>query len=171
MNKQALTDADLRLLSASFISPELAQSAGLFRVASYDGGLIVGRNGNADYSGIVFTYSLPGNPHPRDYRLRRDYPDLEQKSDGTIKEKAKYLSPPGRSNLLYFVPMTNPDWLADRSLPICLTEGEKKTLALWRLSWHGLSDSASIPCFLPVGLSGVWNWRGTIGKTENAKGQ
>jgi hypothetical protein len=171
MNKQALTDADLQLLPASFISTELAQSAGLFRVDSYNGGLIVGRNGNADYSGIVFTYTLPGNLHPRDYRLRRDNPDLEQQSDGTIKEKAKYLSPPGRGNMLYFVPMTDPDWLADANLPICITEGEKKTLALWELAWHGFSESASMPCFLPIGLSGVWNWRGTVGKTFNATGQ
>jgi hypothetical protein len=171
MNKQSLTDADLRLLSASFISPELAQSAGIFRVDSYDGGLIVGRNGNADYAGIIFPYFLPGNANKREYRLRRDNPDLERRPDGTIKEKAKYLSPPGRSNLLYFVAMTDPDWLADASLPICITEGEKKTLALWELTWKGLSDSALTPRFLPIGLSGVWNWRGTVGKTENAKGQ
>src|ERR1044071_9562095 len=103
MNKQALTDADLRLLAASFVSPELAQSAGIFRVDSHDGGLIVGRNGNADYAGLIFPYFLPGKTSPREYRLRRDNPDLERKPDGTIKEKAKYLSPPGRSNLLYFV--------------------------------------------------------------------
>lgn len=171
MNKQSLTDADLNLLSASFINPELAQSAGIFRVNTQEGALIVGRNGNADYSGIVFPYSLPGTPNPREYRLRRDNPDLEQRPDGIIKEKAKYLSPPGRGNLLYFVPMTNPDWLADTSLPICITEGEKKTLALWELSWSGLSDSALMPRFLPIGLPGVWNWRGKVGKAETAKGQ
>lgn len=171
MNKQALTDADLRWLAASFVSPELAQSAGLFRVDTYEGGLIVGRNGNADYAGLIFPYFLPGNTSPREYRLRRDKPDLERKPDGTIKEKAKYLSPPGKSNLLYFLPMTDGEWLADVSLPICMTEGEKKTLALWELAWHGLSESALKPRFLPLGLSGVWNWRGTVEKTENTKGQ
>lgn len=171
MNKQALTDSDLSHLSASFISPDLAKSAGIFRVDSYDGGLIVGRNGNADYSGMVFTYFLPGDPIPRDYRLRRDNPDLEQQSDGTIKQKAKYLSPPGRRNMLYFVPMTDPAWLIDTSLPVCITEGEKKTLALWQFSWNGLSDATVKPRFLPVGISGVWNWRGVIGKTESDKGQ
>ncbi|HEV7376814.1 MAG TPA: DUF3854 domain-containing protein [Pyrinomonadaceae bacterium] len=171
MNKQSLTNSDLRLLSASFISPELAQSAGIFRVDSCDGGLLVGRNGNADYAGLIFPYFLPGNASPREYRLRRDNPDLERKPDGTIKEKAKYLSPPGRGNLLYFVPMTDPDWLTDTNLPVCITEGEKKTLALWELAWKGLSDSAPTPRFLPIGLSGVWNWRGTVGKTANANGQ
>ncbi|HEX8173977.1 MAG TPA: DUF3854 domain-containing protein [Pyrinomonadaceae bacterium] len=171
MNKQSLTDADVRLLATSFISPALALSAGIFRVDTYNGGLIVGRNGNADYSGLVFPYFLPDEPCPREYRLRRDNPDLEQKSDGTIKAKAKYLSPPGKGNLLYFVPMTSSEWLTDSTLPICITEGEKKTLALWELSWHGLPDAAPTPSFLPIGLSGVWNWRGTVGKADNEKGQ
>ncbi|MFL6211815.1 MAG: DUF3854 domain-containing protein [Pyrinomonadaceae bacterium] len=171
MSKQRLTDADVQLLSAAFIRPALAESAGIFRVDSPAGAELVGRNGNADYSGMVFPYYLPGNSCPREYRLRRDNPDLGQSSDGKIKQKAKYLSPPGRGNRLYFVPMTAPAWLADTSLPACITEGEKKTLALWELAWHGLADSALIPNFLPVGLSGVWNWRGRVGKTENAIGQ
>jgi hypothetical protein len=47
-------------------------------------------------------------------------------------------------------------------LPLIITEGEFKTLALWRLAnWnHG-----ERPRFLPVGVSGVYNWRGTVGKT------
>ena len=89
MNKQTLTEADLKLLSASFISPNLAQSAGIFRVDTYEGAVIVGRNGNANYAGLVFPYFLPGDTCPREYRLRRDKPDLEQMPDGTIKEKAK----------------------------------------------------------------------------------
>ena len=161
----------MRLLSASFISPDLARSAGIFRVDSPDGAELVGGNGNADYSGLVFSYQLPGSPYVREYRLRRDNPDLEQDSDGRIKQKRKYLSPPGRGNLLYFAPMTPAEWLADTSLPICITEGEKKTLALWALAWHGLSESAEKPRFLSTGLSGVWNWRGKVGKTTNDVGR
>lgn len=171
MNKQSLTEADLKLLSASFISPDLTCSAGIFRVDSSDGAELVGRNGNADYSGIIFPYTLPGVSSIREYRLRRDNPDLEQDSDGKIKQRRKYLSPPGRGNLLYFVPLTASEWLKDTSLPVCITEGEKKTLALWELSWHGLSESTLVPRFMPVGLAGAWNWRGKIGKEENEKGQ
>ena len=149
MNKQPLTDADLKLCPLHSSRPELAHSVGIFRVDSPDGAEIVGQNGNADYSGIVFPYFLPGIEHTREYRLRRDNPDLEQRPDGEIKQKGKYLSPPGRGNLLYFVRMTNADWLKDTSLPICITEGEKKTLALWELAWHGLSDSARHPAFSP----------------------
>lgn len=167
----SLTTADFESLNWSYITPDLAKQALLYRVDSVEGAELIGRNGSGDYSGIVFPYVLPGSDHPREYRLRRDNPDLEQRSDGTIKEKAKYLSPPGRSNMLYFVPMTDPEWLTDASLPVCITEGEKKTLALWELSWHGLSDAGLMPRFLPVGLSGAWNWRGTVGKTANATGQ
>jgi hypothetical protein len=171
MNKQPLTEADFNRLSASFICPELAQSAGIFRVDSPDGAEMVGRNGKADYAGIVFPYFLPGNSFPREYRLRRDNPDLEQGTNGEIKQKAKYLSPPGRSNLLYFVPMTDSSWLADINLPVCITEGEKKTLALWQMAWYGLSDSVPLPRFLPIGLAGVWNWRGKTGKIEGDTGK
>lgn len=170
MNKQPLTEADLRLLSASFISPDLARSAGIFRVDSPDGTELVGAKEKADYAGLGFPYYMPGNPQIREYRLRRDTPDLERDSDGRIKQKRKYLSPPGRGNLLYFVPMTGAEWLADTSLPVCITEGEKKTLALWALAWHGLPESAATPRFLPVGMSGVWNWRGKVGKTTNDTG-
>jgi hypothetical protein len=171
MNKQELTDRDFSVLSASFISRDLATTAGIFRVDSHDGAEIVGRNGNADYAGIIFPYYLPGNSHPREYRLRRDTPDLEQGANGKIKQKAKYLSPPGKGNQLYFVPTTATEWLADTTLPVCITEGEKKTLALWEMAWHGLSDAALTPRFLPVGLSGAWNWRGKIGKTETDTGK
>jgi hypothetical protein len=167
MNKQHLTDADLETLSASFIHPELAQSAGIFRVDADDGALIVGRNAKADYSGLVFPYMLPGSDHPREYRLRRDHPDLEQKPNGTLKEKGKYLSPPGRGNLLYFVPGTPLEWLQDTNLPVAITEGEKKTLALYRLAFHHSPE----PRFLPVGLPGVWNWLGVVGKTIDKNGE
>jgi len=95
-------------------------------------------------------------------RLRRDQPDLEYDSASNLKPRQKYLSPPGRSNMLYFVPGVDPAFLRDTSLPLVITEGEFKTLALWRLSHH---RSPNRPRFLPLGVSGVYNWRGTIGKT------
>src|ERR1022692_1861987 len=45
------------------------------------------------------------------------------------------LGPPGRGNLLYFVPGTSTTLLSDTSVPIAITEGAKKTIALYRLSW------------------------------------
>jgi predicted P-loop ATPase len=69
--------------------------------------------------------------------------------------------------MLYVVPGINPTLLHDSSVPIVITEGEFKTLALWRLADHG---SPGRPRLLPLGLAGVYNWRGTIGKTVGPDG-
>jgi DNA-binding CsgD family transcriptional regulator len=164
-----LTSADLTKLSSSGIPAELAAQAQLRRVESREGGALVGRNGSGDYAGVVFPYIWPGETAAREYRLRRDHPEIEYK-DGKPRERDKYLTPPGRSNLLYFVPGTSPEWVTDPSIPAVITEGEKKTLGLWVTGWEGLGDSAEVPAFLPIGLSGVWNWRGTIGKTNGPDG-
>ena len=163
-----LTPQDYELLAKSFVTPELAEQAQLFRVDSAEGGRLVGRNGGADYSGIAFPNIWAGETSPREFRLRRDRPELEKRPDGTLKEKNKYLSPPGRSNLLYLPPGALPEWLQDTALPIAITEGEKKALALHRLA---LDDGDSVMLrFFAIGIPGVWNWRGTIGKENDVNG-
>jgi hypothetical protein len=156
---------DLEALAARWIPPELAEQALLRRVDDREGGTILGRNGDGRYSGILIPYVLPGQTGAREYRVRRDHPDMEGG-----KPKGKYLSPPGKGNLIYFVPGIDPRWLDDVRLPIIVTEGEFKVLALWRLAHHALGDAADVPRFLPIGLGGVWNWRGTVGKTGDANG-
>jgi len=111
-----------------------------------------------NYAGIVIPYFHPGSGSVREYRLRRDQPDLEYDFAGNLRTRQKYLSPPGRSNMLYVVPGVSQESLRDATLPIVITEGELKTLALSRLANHG---SRAQPHFLPVGISGVYNWRGT----------
>ena len=166
MIRGALTPGDLNLLQNSFITPELAQQAGIFRVDSREGAALVSRNGRGDYSGIVFPYRWPGEDNPREYRLRRDHPDLEEQPDGLPpKEKAKYLSPPGRGNILYFPPQTDAaDLVENAELPIVIVEGEKKCLAMRRLSLENGEK------FLPIGIAGVWSFRGVVGKANDAKG-
>lgn len=166
----ALSPADYAKLEKCGIARDLADSAFLRRVDSTEGQNIVGRNGSGDYSGILFPYFQPGEQHVREYRLRRDKPELEQQADGSFKERNKYISPPGRGNMAYLVPGTEASWLDDPGIPVVITEGEKKTLALWALAWHALGDSADKPRWLPLGLSGVWNWRGTIGKAPGPDG-
>jgi putative DNA primase/helicase len=132
----------------------------------------VGRkNGSADYGGMAVPYYHPVSHEIRDYRLRRYHPDLEMGHDGEIKEKNKYMAPPGRRNMFYFPAGTSPNQLSDLSLLIVLTEGELKAISLSELAWHGLSDSAEQPRFLPVALSGVWNWKGTVGKQDGPHGE
>jgi len=157
---------DYSALEARWIDRSLATRAQLRRVDSMIGGQIVGRR-SGNCAGILIPYFRPGSDRVRDYRLRRDQPDLEYDSAGTLKPRRKYLSPPGRSNMLYLVPGTAPSLLRNPELPILITEGEFKTIALWRLAHHGTSTP---PRFVPLGVSGVYNWRGTIGKTVGPNG-
>jgi putative DNA primase/helicase len=70
--------------------------------------------------------------------------------------------------MLYFPPGASDAQLRDATLPVIITEGEFKTLALWRLAnW----DRVERPRFLPIGVSGVYNWRGTVGKTTGIHGE
>lgn len=131
VNKQpSITTSDLQMLKFCFVTEEIAIQAKLRRVDSITGAEIVGRKATAyfDYTGIIFPYFLPEQSFPREYRLRRDKPDLELQANGTVKEKAKYLSPPKRGNMIYFPPNCSNDYLADTSLAIVITEGEKKHL-------------------------------------------
>lgn len=165
-----LTENDLAMLAAAWIEPEHAGLAQLRRVSSIDGAQLVGRKDGDNCAGIVFPYVWPGESSAREVRLRRDVPDVKIEG-GKRRETGKYLAAPGRGNILYFFPATPAAWLKDVELPIVITEGEKKTIALWRLAWHDLSDSSEHARFLPIGLSGVWNWRGTIGKEAGPNGE
>ncbi len=162
----SLTNADYASLARRWIDKDLADSAGIRRVDSDAGRLIVGRRDHSSYEGLAIPYFLPGELRIREWRLRRDHPDLEYK-DGKPKERAKYLSPPGRKNIAYFVPGLSPELLGDAATLLIVTEGEFKTLALWRLANH----QSSALRFVPLGLGGVWNWRGTVGKDTGPNGE
>jgi hypothetical protein len=167
--KQPLTQRDSENLASSFITAEIASQANLFRVDSSVGAAYMLRpvSANNDFAGVVFPYYLPEQTSEREYRLRLDNPDSELKADGTRKVKAKYLSPVGERNMLYFPPNCLNKPLQDVSIGIVITEGEKKALALYRASRHNLSDAAENPKFIPIGLGGVWNFRGVVGKTND----
>jgi hypothetical protein len=164
-----LTENDYSVLGKSWITRELADQAQLRRVTSPEGAVLVGRTDNGNCEGIVFPHIWPGESHVRERWLRRDRPEIGYNSQGQPKEKDKYLGPPGRGNLLYFFPGTPEELLQDVQVPVAITEGAKKTLALHRLSRHERLEIDQ-PRFLPVGLGGAWNWRGTIGKAEGSDG-
>lgn len=160
-----LTRRDLAWLEKSWIPAELAEAACLRRFDRQTAAMIVGQDENrTDCSGIGFPYFWPGVPRVRDWRIRRDHPEYQLKPDGSKKEKRKYIAPPGRASMLYFGPGVRPEMLEDAGLPLVIVEGEKKTLALHRLAWHGRSQEQG-PRWLAVGISGVWNWRRTLRET------
>jgi hypothetical protein len=166
-----LRESDYEDLQQSWIDREYADKAQLRRVTTAEGAEIVGQRDGHDYSGVIFPNIWPGEDRAREYRLRRDSPDIRYDSKGTPKLDRKYLSPPGSPNMLYFVPDTPATWLEDPDLPIVITEGEKKTIALTRLAWHDVSDASERPRFLAIGLAGVWNWQGKIGTEGGPHGQ
>jgi hypothetical protein len=160
-----LVASDFAALEARWIDRDLALAARFRRVDSLTGAELVGRK-SGNYAGVAIPYFFPGTSEVREYRLRRDHPDMEIDGHGRVKPKQKYLSPPGRGNMLYFAPGVTDAQLRDLTLPLIVTEGEFKTLALWRLAnWN-----TERPRFLPVGVSGVYNWRGTVGKTTGPDG-
>ena len=166
-----LRESDYESLLQSWIDRESAGKALLRRVTSIEGAEIVGQKDGHDYSGIIFPNIWPGDEYVREYRLRRDSPDIRYDKGMIRKPERKYMGPPGAANLLYFVPGTPAAWLEETDLPMIITEGEKKTIALARLAWYELSDASERVRFLPVGLAGVWNWRGRIGKEGGPNGQ
>lgn len=161
-----LTPEDYAALEARWIPRGLADEAGIRRVDSITGRAMFSRKGG-DMSGLIIPNILPGESYVREYRERLDHPDLERGSDGGLREINKYLQPPGRKNLVYFPPGLPESALQDTTIPVVATEGEFKALALYRAAMHN-SDSLR---FVPLGLAGVWNFRGTVGKATDQNGQ
>ena len=54
-----LSAHDHAALEARWLTPELAERAGLYRVTSTDGAQLMGRNGSGDYNGIGSTMPTP----------------------------------------------------------------------------------------------------------------
>jgi hypothetical protein len=164
---EPLTEADYQSLAERWISPGIADVAGLHRVDSNMGREMFSRK-RSELSGIIIPSIAPWNSaQVREYRLRLDKPDLEYRNDGSLKEANKYIQPPGRGNLIYFPPDLPPGALDDLDVPIIITEGEFKALALWRLANH----EARGPRFMPIAFAGVWNWKGTVGKVQGPNGE
>lgn len=163
---EALTAADYASLQARWIDVNLANEAGLRRVSSEQGRIMFGRK-HGNCAGVLIPNVLPGTTYAREYRVRLDEPELEYRSDGTVRENTKYLHPPGRPNIAYFPPMIPASCLADPSLPIIIVEGEFKALALCRLANY----EATAPRFLPLAFTGVWNWRSIVEKRTGPRGE
>jgi hypothetical protein len=162
-----LVEADYANLVNSWITQEIADTAMLRRVDEQEGREIVGQKGKRDCAGVLIPYYWPDDVSPVSYRIRRDHPDLVAGKDGAVKQDRKYLGAPGGGNRLYVPPGITLEQLADPRIPMVVVEGEKKALASWRLANH----ESTQPRFIPVAIPGVWNWRGTVGKTGGPNGE
>jgi AAA domain-containing protein/uncharacterized protein DUF3854 len=136
--KSFLSAVHLTILSERGISKETAIAAGLRSAPSREAKAILGFDPQS--SGILIPYTHPQTGTVRTFRFRPDNPPIV---DG---KAAKYLTPRGVSNLIYFPPGIG-EPLKDCAKPLVVTEGEFKTLSAFQ---HGL---------LCVGLTGVWGWK------------
>jgi hypothetical protein len=164
---EPLSEGDYATLDSSWITPEIADAAMLRRVDDHEGREVIGQRGKLNCAGILFPYYWPGERYIVNYRLRRDKPDWKVGKDGKPKPDKKYLGPPKSTNRLYIPPGVTPEQLQDVTIPIVITEGEKKALALWRLGRH----EAERLRFVPVAIAGVWSWRGKVGRADGPCGE
>lgn len=112
-------------------------------------------------SGIYIPYPTLDGRNSYYFRIRRDVPDMTIQLDGSTKISRKYAAPYGSRNYIYFPAGVTPAHLSDATIPVIVTEGEYKAMALWRLANH----KSETPRFIPIGLGGVDSWQGRNGKT------
>jgi putative DNA primase/helicase len=154
-----LLPRDMEMFAKFHIPESLVEAAKIERVDDSDARERFGIRTSGDMAGLIFPYYLTNsNGHRVTARLRRDHPDVE---DG--KPKRKYVSPYGDRPHLYFPPGAK-ELLDDATVPIVLVEAEKSVLTLMALAER--VDKR----ILPVGLGGVWGWRGRIGKAATPDG-
>lgn len=141
-----LTPAHLADLRRSGLTDETIAAAGFYsltpeQVPALTKCDVYNKSGLAiPYRGCQFS---DGTPY---LRVRLDQPFTTKKGD-----RVRYLSRKGERNRLYLPPLLPPNWATDTSIPLAITEGEKKAAA---------ACQAGIAC---LGLSGVWCWRTTLG--------
>lgn len=163
---QELLPADRgNLCREHWLTNEILDAAGIRRVPDEVGRALTGW-ARRDCSGIILPYWMLDGSHSVFFRIRRDKPDVRLDLRGGEKIERKYASAYGSRNYCYWSPGTTQAQLDDPSLPLIITEGEWKALALYRLSKHEVKQ----PRWLAIGLGGVDSWIGKDGKTLQPDG-
>jgi hypothetical protein len=106
-----------------------------------------------DPGGAVMEYVTGGGTARPFVRLKPDHP---RKAAKDKDRPIKYESPLGATCRAYVPPGTRAA-LADPTVPLIVTEGEKKSLC---------ADQVGLPC---IGLGGVWAWQ--VARPEDANGR
>ena len=162
-----LLPSDLERLRGHYgLTDETIACAGLYSVDAREGAELVGRPLTAlhDLSGVALPNYWPGTESPRQNRLRRNFPDIEERPDGSRKERQKYLTAAGTPNRFFITKGTPVEWLSDPSIPAVFVEGEFKALMV-----DQAMRRAGRKC-LVIAVLGVWNWKGRIGTEPAATG-
>jgi hypothetical protein len=134
-----LIDDHQRQMERRGLKLETVEAARLWSASAHQVAELLGFNPKS--GGIVIPYFHPLTGQVVLNRVRPDRPPI-------INGKAaKYLSPRGAGNHLYFPPDAK-EWIGDPSVSIGFTEGEFKTLWAYQVGMRY------------VGLIGVWGSRG-----------
>jgi hypothetical protein len=157
---QDLTPADRQAICQEhWLTNADIDQAGLKRIPDHEGRRITGW-AKRNCAGILIPFPTLDGSISCAFRIRRDTPDKRVDLKGETKIERKYAQPYGQRNHIYWPPGTTVEDIQNPALPLIITEGEYKTLALWRLAHHGSKS----PRFLPIGLGGVDAWMGRDGK-------
>jgi hypothetical protein len=155
-----LNSADIAKHAAMGIPLDTLERAQVRRLNDADARAVLAINGKAgDYSGVEYPYIDPATKHRVTSRVRLDHPPA--KSDGT--PDGKYRAPFGDNRHLYFPPGSGP-LLTDPSVVVAVVEAEKSALAITAAAARAGRRVLVVAC------GGCWNWRGRIGKAEDATG-
>lgn len=124
MDNPKLQPHHLKDLESSGLSADAVDRSGCYSISRRDATVLLGFDLESD--GLVFPYPhLNGvNGAPLFSRVK---PDRPYKAKGW-KKSAKYLTPKGAPNHLYIPPTLDPAILQDPSVPLLISEGEKKAL-------------------------------------------
>lgn len=162
-----LCNSHLQGLLFRWIDETWAQNADLRTFDEVEGAACLGYQ-KGDMSGIGIPYKSPFAENKIvNWAVRRDNPDCEMRG-GVRRDLRKYMRPMGSRNNLYIPPQVYLAQLSDVSIPIVIVEGELKAIALRRLADY---QNPGTLRFIPVAISGVANWRATVGTTENSAGK
>jgi hypothetical protein len=134
-NLTALHPVHLEDLRKSGLSDATITAARLYSVRPHDLARLCGRRVPEGTSGLAF-------PYGEGFERVKLFPAFRE----GVGREVKYLQPSGSPVRAYF-PSGVQEILADQSRSLCITEGEKKALALAQAG------------FPTVGLGGIWNFR------------
>ena len=145
---QTLQEKHLKDLQASGLREETIRAAGFYSASADQTQKILGFNAG---SGLSIPYPAT-NGEPPFIRIKPDQPFSDK--NGKI---AKYLTRKGAGNRLYIPPsLISNKVLSDPTIPLLITEGEKKALK---------ATQEGVPC---VALAGVWSFVQKTGNKEKS---
>lgn len=160
-----LTASDIGSRGESFCNEKALRLANIRRVSDVGALEMLGSSfrerPGAEYHGLAIPiyYPFDDPKYITLYTLRRDKPDKEMNGANIVKEKRKYLRSAGSKNALYIPPFLSKAKLTDKSKGrvFVIVEGEFKALVLARVATNDFTSDKWD--FLPMGLSGVYNFR------------